>query len=104
MAKFIVAAILLFCLTSCHCPKVVTLNQYNDIYVGEMQQDLEYNLGKPYRVKDLPEGKKEYIYIERLKISAHKELFRTYYITIQNGKVLSKKMEESKTPSIEFSY
>jgi hypothetical protein len=103
IVKNLIAALLAFAsLSSCQGPKIVTLNQYNDVYVSEKVEDLEYHLGRPYKMRDLSGGVKEYVYIERIPVMAHKDLFRTYTITVQNGKVVSKKMEEAQASPVEF--
>ena len=52
-------------------------------------------LGQPYATVQKEDGSVEFEYIERLKIGARLAEERHYYITLRDGYVVSKRVEQS---------
>ncbi len=72
----------------------MTFDDYNKIALGENISDVQVQLGMPYEVKEQGPNKQEYIYIERIRLGEKREIFRRYILTVDNNKVIDKKVTE----------
>lgn len=86
----------LFLLTACALGgQVVTMDTFYEIDLSTSKEQVVAILGEPYSVRKLEDGSEEYEYIERIKIGARDAEERRYYITIRDGKVVSKRVKQS---------
>src|SRR6516165_7030269 len=95
MSKYAVSLICMLWLTiSCSQGKFMNYESYHNIPIGEKISDVQVSVGRPYEVKEVGPHKQEYIYIERLSVGEHRELFRRYILLVEDDKVVDKKMSE----------
>jgi len=93
----------LFFTASCSSVPMMKGQTYEQVFLGEHIKQLTEEVGKPYEIRELPSGLKEYIYIERTKLTGKRELFREYHILIGNdGRVLKKSYTEIVPPPFEI--
>ena len=94
---------LLFALSSCASGGSIMTNQaFFDIPIGTQENDVVATAGKPYAIHTKGDGSVEYEYIERFKLGARDSEERHYYILIKDGKVISKRVEQSSPPPYLF--
>ena len=95
--------IFLLGLVSVSCMRcAMTAQQFQEITIGQNIESVEAEIGQPYKIETVANGDKKYIYIERLSVTATKDIFRQYEITVSNGKVIQKSMSETMPSQIEF--
>ena len=80
----------------------MTYDDYHNVTMGEKISDIQVGMGRPYEVREISPTVQEYIYIERIPIGDARELFRKYILTVENGKVIDKRVKEEKSPTIQF--
>ena len=88
--------------TACTQGKYMTYDDYHDINMGQEISDIQVQMGRPYEVKDLSRTKQEYMYIERITIGDNREMFRKYILTVEDGKVIDKRVKEESTPAVQL--
>ena len=74
----------------------MTLNQYEAIPLGHSIADVQKESGKPYKRSQNTEGMEEYTYIERLRVSRGHNEFRIYTLTVNEGVVVNKAIDNEK--------
>lgn len=94
---------LLFALSTCASGGALMTNQaFFDIPIGSSQSEVIAAAGEPYAVHTKDDGSIEYEYIERIKIGARDAEERHYYLLIKDGKVVSKRVNQSSPPPYIF--
>lgn len=97
------ALILVFCgALSCSKTKMMSYSTYQGVPIGQSIAELQVHMGKPYEVKTLPDGKEEYIYIERIPLGENRTLFRRYIFVVEGDRIIEKKTTEERTSAIHF--
>ena len=88
--------VLLALLAACASGSTIMTNQaFFDIPIGTSQTDVVTTAGEPYAIHRKEDGTTEYEYIERVKIGGRNAQVRRYYLVIKDGKVVSKRVEQS---------
>ena len=82
--------------------KMMTYPSYQEVEPGQGAQELIEKYGKPYEMKTLASGRQEFLYIEHVSLGRLQELMREYVFTIEDGRVVAKKMTETKTSPVQF--
>ena len=72
--------------------KIMTEENYSDVEVGMTEKELKKIAGSPYSVNKLPDGVKEYEYIERIIVDDRTIESRHYIFSIEDGVVTSKRV------------
>lgn len=98
---------LLFCtlviLSSCSSGShVMTLESFYEVPIGSSVPEMVAMSGEPYAVHKKPEGAEEYEYIERFKVGGRNIQERHYFFLVKDGKVVSKRVEQSSPSPIYF--
>ena len=86
----------------CTSQKMMTYGTFQQVGIGENIFDIQGRAGRPYQIKDLGNAKQEYIYIERLPITGSTDIFREYVLIVIDGKIIDKRIRESKTNPVHF--
>ena len=102
--KYLLIACCALCLgvISCRSSKLVTQEQFVETTLGEDCTALRARLGVPYEVRQPRPGVEEYVYIERIQVSANRMQFNEYVFTVVNGKVIGKSVNTSSSPMFQF--
>lgn len=80
----------------------MTNQAFFDIPIGSSQTEVVAAAGEPYAIHTKDDGSIEYEYIERIKVGARDTQERHYYLLIKNGKVVSKRVDQSSPPPYIF--
>jgi hypothetical protein len=72
--------------------------------MGSSIDEITGKYGKPYSVKTLSDGSKQYVYIERYMIGDENVEEKRYYLIIKNGKVISKRYNQELPPAYDEIY
>lgn len=80
----------------------MTLNSFHEIPLGTTSTEVVSSAGEPYAVHNNEDGSIEYEYIERIRYSPIQWQERRYYLLIKDGKVVSKRVENSSTPPYHY--
>jgi hypothetical protein len=95
----------LLLLTSCFTrPALMTHESFDDIQLGTSISEVKEKVGKPYAVRVKGAGKEEYEYIERMDLGQALIYENHYYLTIIDGKVISKRFTQERPPAFDFIY
>jgi hypothetical protein len=95
--------VLIFALTACASGSSIMTNQaFFDIPIGTSQKEVVASAGEPYAIHKKEDGSTEFEYIERVKIGGRNAQTRRYYLVIKDGKVVSKRVEQSSPPPYLF--
>ncbi len=81
---------------------VMTADCFYSISVGASEQEIVEMAGSPIRIRDKGCGVQEYEYVERVMAGARLLQETRYIFTIENGKVVSKRVEKSSPPPTQF--
>ncbi len=81
---------------------MMTMNSYENVPIGATQAEVVKTMGPPIRSKTLEDGSVEYVYVERIKLGGRNVEERSYRIVLKDGKVVSKKVEQSSPPAYTF--
>ena len=73
----------------------MTMPSFYDIPVGASSEEVVATAGKPYAIHKKGDGSVEYEYIERINASARTLEERHYFILMKDGKVISKRVQQS---------
>lgn len=95
----------IFCcaLTACTSGGSMMTNQaFFDVPLGSSLYDVIAVAGEPYAVHNKDDGSIEYEYIERFKVGSRDSQERHYFLLIKDGKVVSKRVEQSSSPPYIF--
>lgn len=98
--------VFLFLVASCASGgRATTMESVLDVPIGASKDEMVEMLGDPVSEKKLPDGSKEYVYVERFKEGSRNINLRRYYIVIKDGKVVSKRVDQkSPMPTQRNSY
>lgn len=101
MAKNWIALVVLALLTFGCASRNSTVSRatYDDITIGTSYTDVERELGEPYNVQTIGHNTYEYEYVEKLSLNPGTLIENHYFIVVQNGKVVSKRMQQEKSPA-----
>ncbi len=89
--------LVLCCLCLCGCftrSQVISRGSFDDIRVGTPLADYEQKIGKPYKVRRLPNGSLDYEYIEKIFMGEEIIEENHYYLRVRNGLVIAKRMNQ----------
>ncbi len=94
---------LLFSLSACMSGGSMMTNQaFFEIPIGTSKDEVVASAGEPYAIHTKEDGSIEYEYIERFKVGGRDTQERHYYLIIKDGKVASKRVEQSSPPPYIF--
>ena len=74
---------------------MTTLNSFYDVPIGASQEEVIESVGKPVAIHKKGDGSIEYEYVERFTVGARNLNERRYFILMKDGKVVSKRVEQS---------
>lgn len=95
--------LLLLILAACASgPSILSTDSFYSIPVGATKDEVIAKAGDPSKISKKDDGTEEYLYIERMKAGARTVSERHYIITIKDGVVISKKVEQTSPPSTSF--
>jgi hypothetical protein len=101
MRRLLISSLLL--LAACASgPSVVTMNAFYDIPVGATKNEVIAKAGDPTAIEKKDDGSEEYQYVERMTAGARLLQERHYIITLKDGVVVSKRVEQSSPPPTTF--
>lgn len=96
MNRILLVSLLFVFLSACAAGgHMMTMNSFYDIPVGATKEDVIISVGKPYAIHPMKDGVVEYEYIERFKVGRRNVNSRHYFLVIKDGKVISKRVEQS---------
>jgi hypothetical protein len=81
---------------------LMTNQAFFDIPIGSSQNEVIATAGEPYAIHKKEDGSVEYEYIERFKVGARETQERHYFLLIKDGKVVSKRVDQSSPPPYIF--
>ena len=97
--------VLLVTLSSCFSrTAMMTQENYYSIDLGTPVKALEQQVGTPYAVYHLSNGRLEYEYIERINMGNRLLTENHYFLTISDGKVVSKRFTTEQPPAYDLMY
>ncbi|PIS02175.1 MAG: hypothetical protein COT85_06480 [Chlamydiae bacterium CG10_big_fil_rev_8_21_14_0_10_42_34] len=86
----------LFILSACSLGgRMVTMEEFSEIDISTTSEQVVSSLGEPYAVHKKADGTVEYEYIERITIGSRYAEERHYFIVMKEGKVVSKRVNQS---------
>ena len=95
---------LLFLFSCATNPAMMTRDQYVGVSIGMNVSEVQQSFGKPYQIISRGHGEEIYQYIEKITMGTEVIEQRSYYIVIQDGKVVGKYMKLSNPPPFEAIY
>jgi hypothetical protein len=84
----------LLLLAACATGAIMTRSDFDNIQIGTPVSEVVQKYGDPVKIKDNKDGSQSYEYIERLPIGEQTVQENNYFITIKNGKVISKQYNQ----------
>jgi len=97
--------ILLCFLASCFSrTSAMTNDTYSSIQLGTSIDSLYSEIGRPYAIHDKPNGVQEYEYIERIRNNRSLVSENHYFLIVENGKVVGKRMSQEKQRAYNLIY
>jgi len=81
---------------------IMTSQAFFEIPIGSTQKEVVAAAGEPYAIHKKEDGSVEYEYIERFKIGGRDAQERHYFLLMREGKVVSKRVEQSSPPPYVF--
>lgn len=103
MKRWFVQAALMFFFLSCSAgSRPITAYSFYSIPIGATKEEVVEQVGKPSRIRNQGGGVEEYEYIERLNAGARVLEMNHYILTLQEGKVISKRVERGSPPPTRF--
>jgi hypothetical protein len=82
----------------------MTGETYSTISLGTPVESLSADIGRPYAIHYKENGIREYEYIERIRNDRSLVSENHYILTIENGKVVSKRMWQEKPRAYNLIY
>jgi hypothetical protein len=82
----------------------MTGETYSTISLGTPVESLSADIGRPYAIHYKENGIREYEYIERIRNDRSLVSENHYILTIENGKVVSKRMWQEKSRAYNLIY
>lgn len=80
----------------------MTMHSFYDIPLGSTTSEVVATAGKPHAIHQKGDGIVEYEYLERIKEGARNVETRHYYLIFRDGKVSSKRVEQTSPPGYNF--
>ncbi len=80
----------------------MTLDTFYSVSVGTTRSELIEQAGTPYTTRKLADGSEEIEYIERIQAGSRNLEERHYIYTLQDGKVVSRRVERRSPPPWQF--
>jgi len=77
----------------------MTKEQFEEVCVGNSVASIRGEAGEPYSVRIVGEGVEEYEYVERISLGSRDIAENHYFLTVSNGRVIGKRMEQRRPPS-----
>jgi hypothetical protein len=97
--------VLLCFLASCFSrTSAMTSETYSSIQLGTSIDSLYSEIGHPYAIHDKPNGVQEYEYIERIRNTRSLVSENHYFLIVENGKVVGKRMSQEKQRAYNLIY
>jgi len=81
---------------------IMTHQAFFDIPIGSSKKEVITIIGEPYAIHKKEDGSVEYEYIERFKVGGRETEEKHYFLLIKDGKVASKRVEQSSPPPYIF--
>ena len=92
-------------LSSCFTrSQVISRGSFDDVQVGSPVADFEQKVGKPYRIRQMPNGTLDYEYIEKIFMGEEIIEENHYYVRVKNGRVIAKRMNQEIPPAYDLIY
>ena len=98
----ILCTVILLTTFSCAHSKMMTYNSYQRVDIGDNIFDVQSYNGPPYEIRNVGNGVREYVYVERIPTAEGTDLFREYTLIVIDGRVTEKKMHESMPSTIQM--
>ena len=87
----------------CTSAPLMKESYFNDVAVGTNISSIERTYGEPYEVHDLPNGRQEYCYIQRIELGRSAVEQIEFVFTIDQGQVIGKECRRSGTSCFQIS-
>lgn len=100
--KYFVFLVVCVAFASCTQGKYMTYDDYQRVAIGEKIADIQVQMGRPYFITERTPHIQEYVYVERLSLGDHREVFRKYILTVDHDKVVEKKVVEEISSPVQF--
>jgi hypothetical protein len=82
----------------------MTYERFENIEVGTSIASLTSEIGKPYSVHSKGGSTEEYEYIERIDMGQQPIAENHYFLVVQDGKVVSKRVKRQRPPAFDLIY
>jgi hypothetical protein len=92
----------LLLLLGCGHPTMMTRQTFADVDIGEPILQVEEKVGKPFAIRKNSDGTQEYEYIERISLGTEVVEEYHYYLVINNGQVVSKRLNQDRPPAFDL--
>lgn len=79
-------------------------DNFETIAIGAPITSIENQMGRPYKIHNKEDGRKEYEYVERIRIGQCLVSENHYFLVVVNGEVISKYMTQEKSPAYDLIY
>ncbi len=76
---------------------------FETVTLGSSVNSLD-KYGKPISITSLPDGSKEYVYVERMWMGEEVVELTYYYITVKEGKIIAKRSSKTTPPAFDELY
>ncbi len=77
----------------------MTRPDFNGIELGTDIKEVVEQCGAPYRIQKKNDGSQEYEYVERVMMGEQVIQENRYFLTVKDGKVISKERVEKRPPA-----
>ncbi len=103
--KYLAGLLLLCLLSSCFSrSSAMTDETYGSIQMGTPIESLYTQIGRPYAIHDKPNGVHEYEYIERIRNERSLVSENHYFLIVEDGKVVGKRVTQEKQRAFNLIY
>ena len=72
--------------------------------MGQTREEVLQQVGKPYEVEDLGQGRVQIEYLERVDMDGEILYFNHYYLIFEEGRLVEKRMERQKASPFDSIY
>jgi hypothetical protein len=97
-------ALLLLLAAACSRHHMMSQSEYSAINLGTPIEKVQNDVGHPRNVRNLPDGQQEYEYIEHINVGGNMVMQYHYYLTVSEGRIVSKRYTQEKPPSYDLIY
>lgn len=101
MKKFLYLLVLFGCASG---GKMMHMDNFQEISVGNSLEELVNNQGAPYSINKLGDGSEEYEYIEKVALNNRIMNVRHYFFVIKEGKISAKRYTQEQPRRFRNSY